>query len=305
MFVQTNAAAIGRVDGINVSPMRTVQNTRPHQLDTAVQWQIGFAQMIERRIERKPVQILDNTDAFGMGLRPPIPLEGLLEPLFQIPLTENFGIVLCNETKKVVFVHFLVVIQSFFEFQVNGAQLNGPIFTEQIVQKGSHQFYTLVLEIVAVRGRFNSGIGGNKTEHNVTQCKRFGNVIGLPNVGQEVVCKDFQGMRNPLSLCQKSNVFERVLLCHDRGCIMYGRNENVDERFVFLHVQEAIGYNLLVASNTQCAEHDEKRNGSANVGDFHDDLFVGKFGRGSGHLYRESAHGFGCIFRNAPHFRRV
>ena len=131
--MQPNAATIRRIDGVNVPPMRAVQYTRSHHFHTAVQRQIGFAQMIERGIERKPVQILDNANAFGMRLCPPIPLEGLLESLFQISLTENLGIVLCNESKQVVFVHFLVVIKPFFEFQVNRAQLNGPIFAEQII----------------------------------------------------------------------------------------------------------------------------------------------------------------------------
>ena len=89
--------------------------------------------MGQHRIVREPVQILDNADAFGVGLRTPVSFECFAKSLFYNTVSKDFAIMVCNQSIQIVFVELAVEIQIVFKLKMNAFQLHCVVFAKQVV----------------------------------------------------------------------------------------------------------------------------------------------------------------------------
>jgi hypothetical protein len=91
--MQTNIAAIGRINRVDESPLRTVQQTRTDHFSAFIQRQVRFPQMTYCRTERQPIQILDDADFLCVRGRSPIALECAFKSGLDVTFTKYFVVI--------------------------------------------------------------------------------------------------------------------------------------------------------------------------------------------------------------------
>ena len=88
MLVEPHIPAVGGVERVDDPPLRAVEQPRTDHLGAGVHGEVDLAALRERRVERKPIQVLDHPRSLGVGLGAPVSLERLAEPGFHIAVFE-------------------------------------------------------------------------------------------------------------------------------------------------------------------------------------------------------------------------
>ena len=195
-------------------------------------------------MERESIEVLNNTDAFGMRFGSPISLEGFAESVVDHAAFEDIAVIVVYQIEQVVGIDGLFVIQPTLEFVMNLFQLDGVILPKKRIQQRPHLLDSFVFEIVAVGGRLNARIHRQQTEYNMPQIIRFFDVILFSDVGKEIIGQDFLYVGVVGVFGESFQILDGVFLGKNTPGIVDGGNKQVHHRFVFLYVEQARGYNV-------------------------------------------------------------
>jgi hypothetical protein len=106
--------------------------------------------MGEHGTEGEAVQILENTDTFGVGLGSPIAFETLFEPIFDKPVIEKVFVII-HQSGQIVLIHVLIEKENLLIPKMNVFLLEGIGLAKEIGDNSARRLDSLEFITVAIR----------------------------------------------------------------------------------------------------------------------------------------------------------